>query len=82
MRSDHAFRTGLAALPRGAGLTRPGRATPIHATPIHAAPGPAREAATPRRPTPHTKADALDRFEEDYTRPNFVRIIEDSPWPE
>lgn len=25
------------------------------------------------------KADVLDRFEEGYTRPNFVRIIEDSP---
>ncbi|WP_328385579.1 HD domain-containing protein [Streptomyces sp. NBC_00400] len=30
----------------------------------------------------NVKADVLDRFEEGYTRPNFVRIIEDSPWPE
>ncbi|MFE3770385.1 HD domain-containing protein [Streptomyces sp. NPDC059122] len=29
----------------------------------------------------NVKADVLDRFEADYTRPNFVRIIEDSPWP-
>ncbi|MCB5910805.1 HD domain-containing protein [Streptomyces pinistramenti] len=28
----------------------------------------------------NVKADVLDRFEEGYTRPNFVRIIEDSPW--
>ncbi|MFJ9849084.1 HD domain-containing protein [Streptomyces sp. NPDC101150] len=30
----------------------------------------------------NVKADVLARFEEDYTRPNFVRIIEDSPWPQ
>ncbi|WP_431313465.1 hypothetical protein [Streptomyces lydicus] len=30
----------------------------------------------------NVKADVLDRFEEGYTRPDFVRIIEDSPWPE
>ena len=30
----------------------------------------------------NVKADVLDRFEEGYTRPNFVRIIEDSAWPE
>ncbi|PNE36343.1 HD domain-containing protein [Streptomyces noursei] len=29
----------------------------------------------------NVKADVLDRFEADYTRPNFVQIIEDSPWP-
>ncbi|MFI7102841.1 HD domain-containing protein [Streptomyces sp. NPDC050161] len=28
----------------------------------------------------NVKADVLDRFEEGYTRPNFVRTIEDSPW--
>ncbi|SCK27949.1 hypothetical protein YWIDRAFT_01405 [Streptomyces sp. SceaMP-e96] len=28
------------------------------------------------------KADVLDRFEEGDTRPDFVRIIEDSPWPQ
>ncbi|MGY5076637.1 hypothetical protein ACWIGX_06055 [Streptomyces nigrescens] len=30
----------------------------------------------------NVKADVLDRFEEGYTRPDFVRIIEDSPWPQ
>ncbi|MFG2206980.1 HD domain-containing protein [Streptomyces sp. NPDC048638] len=30
----------------------------------------------------NVKADVLDRFEDGYTRPNFVRIIEDSAWPE
>ncbi|MCK7627515.1 HD domain-containing protein [Streptomyces sp. RS10V-4] len=29
----------------------------------------------------NVKADVLDRFEAGYTRPNFVRIIEDSAWP-
>ncbi|SEB92260.1 hypothetical protein SAMN05428945_1541 [Streptomyces sp. 2224.1] len=28
------------------------------------------------------KADLLGRSEEGYTRPNFVRIIEDTPWPD
>ncbi|WP_235096245.1 MULTISPECIES: hypothetical protein [Streptomyces] len=32
-------------------------------------------------PAGHVEADVLDRFEADYTRPNFVQIIEDSPWP-
>ncbi|MFH8748195.1 HD domain-containing protein [Streptomyces rimosus] len=30
----------------------------------------------------NVKADVLARFDPDYTRPNFVRIIESSPWPE
>ena len=36
----------------------------------------------PRTTVGNVKSDVLDRFEEDYTRPNFVRIIEDSPWPQ
>ncbi|PBC83824.1 hypothetical protein SAMN05428940_3811 [Streptomyces sp. 2133.1] len=28
------------------------------------------------------KADLLDRSEEGYTRPNFARIIEGTPWPD
>ncbi|MFD0167427.1 HD domain-containing protein [Streptomyces decoyicus] len=35
----------------------------------------------PRTIFGNVKADVLDRFEEGYTRPNFVRIIEDSSWP-
>lgn len=30
----------------------------------------------------NVKADVLDRFEDGYTRPNFVRIIEGSAWPQ
>ncbi|MGW1793032.1 hypothetical protein ACWCO0_01255 [Streptomyces tubercidicus] len=36
----------------------------------------------PRATLGNAKADVLDRSEDHYTRPNFVRIIEDSPWPE
>ncbi|WP_330317250.1 hypothetical protein [Streptomyces platensis] len=42
----------------------------------------------PTRPTApqvtfgNTKADAPDHCEDHCTRPNFVRIIEDSPCPE
>ncbi|WP_405413350.1 phosphohydrolase [Streptomyces decoyicus] len=38
------------------------------------------QAHRPRITFGNVKADVLDRFEEGYTRPNFVRIIEDSPW--
>lgn len=36
----------------------------------------------PRITFGNVKTDALDRSEEGYTRPNFVRIIEGFPWPE
>ncbi|WP_395370263.1 hypothetical protein OHU45_17575 [Streptomyces tubercidicus] len=36
----------------------------------------------PRATLGNAKADVLDRSEDHYTRPNFARIIEDSPWPE
>ncbi|WP_326619541.1 diguanylate cyclase [Streptomyces decoyicus] len=36
----------------------------------------------PRTTVGNVKSDVLDRIEEDYARPNFVRIIEDSPWPQ
>ncbi len=43
---------------------------------------PRRTGPRPRITFGNLKADVLDRFEEGYTRPNFVRIIEGSPWPE
>ncbi|MGY5133020.1 hypothetical protein ACWGJW_11525 [Streptomyces nigrescens] len=36
----------------------------------------------PRITFGNVRVDALDRFEEGYTRPDFVRIIEDSPRPQ
>ncbi|GAA5615310.1 hypothetical protein CP981_20495 [Streptomyces platensis] len=44
----------------------------FHADPAH----------RPQSTFGNTKADAPDRCEDHYTRPNFVRIIEGSPWPE
>ncbi|GAO07088.1 hypothetical protein TPA0598_02_03260 [Streptomyces lydicamycinicus] len=38
--------------------------------------------ATPRPAFGNANADAQGHCEDHYTRPNFVRIIEDSPWPE
>ncbi|MGA5559979.1 hypothetical protein ACPCUV_02155 [Streptomyces platensis] len=36
----------------------------------------------PKVTSGNTRADAPDCREDHYTHPNFVRIIEDSPWPE
>ncbi|MGA4877525.1 hypothetical protein [Streptomyces lydicamycinicus] len=38
--------------------------------------------ATPRPAFGNANADAPDPCEDHYTHPNFVRITEDSPWPE
>ncbi len=40
------------------------------------------EARRPQTTFGNVKADVLAHFVDDYTRPDFVRIIEDSSWPE